>query len=381
MAKANSKIGNLAILLIMGAVLGAFGGLVVRLFIALFERLQHLLWTDIPAQLPTSWPNSTYTVTVCVVGGVLVGLGAKYLGDYPDNLQQAIQTFTKTGKFDYKHIPQTIVNSLLSLGFGAALGPEAALTSIIGGFCTWTSEKLHLVSSKRNNFATKLHFRLAFLVGLLSGFYAYKVTGSGSSGYFNFPVLPYSFEVIDLIYALVVGLSGFLGGLLFLQLGKYTQRLFKNVSGTVGKAVLGGLILGLLGALWPLVLFSGHEGISQLMTTYALASAAALIGVALVKSLATNVLLSTRWKGGQFFPVMFAGSAIGLGVANLAGFPAMVGIVAGMTAMLATTLKKPIVAGLLVLFFFPVNLYPTILISSLLIGVLLKADLKRLANR
>ncbi len=369
--KSHLNISRLFILLFMGAIFGLLAGLVTRAFVFAIEEIQHFLWTYLPAQLP-ALPRSTYTIITCVIGGVLMGLGVKYLGNHPHNIQEDITEFKKTGKFDYKHIPQTFINSLISLGFGAALGPEAALTAIIGGFCTWISEKLHLISAQHDDFATKLHFRLSFMVATLSGFYIYKITDTSSSNYFNFPLMPYSFHTIDLLYAFLIGLCGFAAGLLFLFFGRIVHKFLKRVPGIFGKAILGGLVLGVLGAIWPLVLFSGHEGISQLMTTYALSSSVLLIGIALAKSFTTNTLIATGWKGGQFFPVMFAGSAIGLGIANFANLPPMIGIVAGMTAMLATVLKQPLLAGFLVLFFFPVNLYPAIAISTALIYLLLR---------
>ena len=78
-----------------------------------------------------------YTLLLCTIGGVLVGLCAKYLGDYPKDLETSVGQFKRTKQFDDRHLVQGVVASLASLGFGAALGPEAALVSLVGGLSTW----------------------------------------------------------------------------------------------------------------------------------------------------------------------------------------------------------------------------------------------------
>ena len=389
---------------IVGVFFGSLAGLTTLAFIRVFEWIQQGLWTSLPQYFGVSPEQSIYPIIVCAIGGVLVGLASKYLGNYPRNLQVELAGFAKTKEFDYRHIPQTFVNSLLSLGFGAALGPEAALTTIVGGLSTWISKRLKFVANndtlrtlsisgtfgalfgsplgssaissevKHSSFATKLQLYLGGLVAATIAFWIFSLS-SATGGYFNLDTLPYTFNMADVLKALLPALVGFGAGLVFLRLGSRMNQAFKQITSKrpVIAGLIGGLLLGSLAALWPLILFSGHEGIQSLMTTYALTAGGTLVIIGLVKSLATTSLLATGWKGGQFFPVMFIGAAVGLGISQfIPSIPPMVGIVAGMTAMLGCVINRPIAAGVLVLFFFPPSLYPSVLMSMLLANLLLR---------
>ena len=68
--------------------------------------------------------------------------------------------------------------------------------------------------------------------------------------------------------------------------------------------------------------------------------------VALVggKVLATSLCLSTGWKGGRFFPMMFVGAAVGMAVASISESAVTPVVAAGMSACVAALLRKPIPA-------------------------------------
>ena len=66
-------------------------------------------------------------------------------------------------------------------------------------------------------------------------------------------------RVIDLVYAAPLGLIGGIVGLLFMILLKRLQILFQPMkSHLVLRGLLGGLGMGVIGALLPLTLFSGE---------------------------------------------------------------------------------------------------------------------------
>ena len=91
-------------------------------------------------------------------------------------------------------------------------------------------------------------------------------------------------------------------------------------SHVVLRGLLGGLGMGIIGALLPLTLFSGEEQTADLIVHAAEIGVVMLIVLGLAKLFATSLLLATGWKGGYIFPIMFAGVALGLAV-NLV-FPA-----------------------------------------------------------
>ena len=116
------------------------------------------------------------------------------------------------------------------------------------------------------------------------------------------------------------------------------------------RGLLGGLAMGLIGALLPLTLFSGEEQTLDLITHAAEIGVVMLIVLGLVKLFATSLLLATGWKGGYIFPIMFASVALGLAVNLLfPGIPVAVTVAATMAGALVAALKAPLFAALFTL--------------------------------
>ena len=96
----------------------------------------------------------------------------------------------------------------------------------------------------------------------------------------------YTLNVIDLFLAVPLGLAGALVGAIFILairgLSKLVAPLNKRV---IVRGLIGGLVLGLVGALVPLVLFSGEEQTNTLIQDAAAIGVIPLIGMALVLSL------------------------------------------------------------------------------------------------
>lgn len=115
----------------------------------------------------------------------------------------------------------------------------------------------------------------------------------------------------------------------------------------VVRGLIGGLGMGLIGALLPLTLFSGEAETVDLITHAAELGVVMLIVLGLAKLLATTLLLATGWKGGYIFPIMFASVALGLAV-NLVfpGIPVAVTVAATMAGALVAALKAPLFAAL-----------------------------------
>jgi H+/Cl- antiporter ClcA len=113
------------------------------------------------------------------------------------------------------------------------------------------------------------------------------------------------------------------------------------------RGLVGGLGMGIIGALLPLTLFSGEEQTVDLIVNAAELGILALIVMAVLKLFATSLLLSTGWKGGYIFPIMFSSVALGMAV-NLVfpGIPVAVAVAATMAGALVASLKAPLYAAL-----------------------------------
>lgn len=397
MKKLSFNLKHFLVLCLVSALLGAIAGFATLGFVKILGLIHMVLWEKIPEQL-FGGLSTTYIIALTLVGGVLVGLCAKYFGDYPKSMEYALDKFKTTKKFDYKHLPQSMLASFASLGFGGSLGPEAALISLIGGLGSWIGDALKRLTNAQEIMFVSLSSTIGTIFGSPLGgaalasqveskkqqskfwlFAPALIAGSisfwifehfSSGGFFQFDFLPYSFELNDLWTATLVALLGALLGVSYLRaetyMEKFAKHRFKNV---VVRAIIGGLVLGMLGGITSYALFSGHEGIQEIMDNASTFTGLGLIAIALIKVIATSWLLATGWRGGKFFPLMFAGAAFGLGLSLLVPvIDPMVGLAAGMASALAAALQKPPAALLLLAFFFPANMYGLIAIGALLGG-------------
>jgi H+/Cl- antiporter ClcA len=141
------------------------------------------------------------------------------------------------------------------------------------------------------------------------------------------------------------------------------------------RGFIGGLGLGIAGALLPLTLFSGEAQTHEVITHAAEIGAAMLIVLALVKLFITSLCLATGWKGGYIFPTMFAGAALGM-AAHLI-FPAIpeaVAVAAAMGGTMVATMKAPIFSALFVTVLVQIEASPVIAIA-VIVGALATARL------
>lgn len=60
-------------------------------------------------------------------------------------MNSVLAQIKKSGRYEYKHIVALFFGALLPLLFGGSVGPEAGLTGVIAGFCTWVGDKLRAV--------------------------------------------------------------------------------------------------------------------------------------------------------------------------------------------------------------------------------------------
>ena len=88
-----------------------------------------------------------FPLIVCVLGGLLIGLYAKHTGIKPEDLNVVMAKVKKTGRYDYRHIGKLSLAALLPLLFGGSVGPEAGLTGVIAGLCTWVGDRMRRFGS------------------------------------------------------------------------------------------------------------------------------------------------------------------------------------------------------------------------------------------
>ena len=251
-------------LLALVAVLGLISALVTFVFMALVHEGTYLLWEQAAKALGLD--TRLFTVLVCAIGGLVVGLLVKLFGDHNAIFAELMLEFGKTGRFNYRHAPGIVITAFVSLIAGASLGPEAPLADACGGIGTLMSDRLKLneretrtlgysgVSGMLASFITspfsgallgletaqggpgglQTYFWVLF-PSLLASAVATVVFVSLSGTFFQtlYPFPRYSPRLVDLFYTVPLGLIGGAVGLLFiLSLGRL-QRLFRPMKAHV----------------------------------------------------------------------------------------------------------------------------------------------------
>lgn len=387
------------VLVLSGAV-GALGALLTLAFVLVLINGIQFIWTTLPQLLGLQDGTSSalFIITVTLTGGLLVGLITYYSRVRPALLMEEFEEFTENGRIIPRNGAVGLVRGLVGLLFGGSIGPEGPLTGGSGALGTWLAERLGMkrpvcavttLSGISGMFGSFLGSPFGFALiaiegGLEEGRLSWKLilpsivaasvgygvffglTGYVFGGDYQFP----SFEdwnLLDLGYAVLLGLMGGAVGLLFIFFFRGMRRWASRWSShPVALAVLAGLILGAVGAVFPVILFSGDAQIQDLIDNAAALGFLTLVVLALLKVFVTVVCLSLGWSGGYIFPAFFIGTAMGLAVHQALPFiPEIVCIVCLISGVSVALLKSPIALSLIILTLFDVRLAPIIAISIL----------------
>lgn len=357
---------------LLAALLGGLVGATSAGFLHFIEWGQHLLWKELTSSLPFQ------SLLICTLGGLLVGLCQRYLGDHPKGINEAISEIRKTGRLDYAHLPQGILTAATSLIFGASLGPEAAIMDLMGGLGTWAGDVMNAFRQKFNlpevekspnrvvNFLHKWPTILAYIAGGLA--FIKLLGGMYGGGLLDLRAFP--FQWTDLLWSIPLALVGAAGGWLYLNLHRRIKKWISTLEHKpVLRGTLGGFSLGLTALFLPMVLFSGQHLLNPMFGQASQFGFWILLLTGLARLFLTSIMLNTGWKGGQFLPIMFAGSALGLSVSVLfPAVPASTAALGAMGALLAVVLPRPLIALVLMALMFPIQYVG---ISIVAIGVVM----------
>lgn len=388
------KIKNNVLFLLYTVILGAIVGAIVWAFIRIMNLGIEFIWDYIPSNL--NFP--LYTLFVCVIGGLLIGVWKKKFGDYPEELSTVMGKVKNTGRYQYNNVFSTVGSALFPLLFGASVGPEAGLTGIIAGLCTWVGDKLKLyfkevedltqiglsatlgtifhspmfgfiepIESDKEVVLPRTSKIVLYFAAILSSFGVFFLLGNlfgGRTGLENLETN--KIEWLQYLYAIPLAAVGIAAGYLYFIFKKLTFTLenkFKKY--TVLRATAGGLLLGISGTFLPLTMFSGEHQISEVMNNTETIGAIMLIVIAVVKLLLINICIDSGLKGGHFFPVIFCGICIGCAMSLILGIDTVFCASVVTTSLVGHTLKKPLATVLLLMIVFPVKLIPVMLFAAI----------------
>ncbi|WP_294464733.1 chloride channel protein [uncultured Ruminococcus sp.] len=388
------KIKNNVLFLLYTVILGAIVGAIVWAFIRIMNLGIEFIWDYIPSNL--NFP--LYTLFVCVIGGLLIGVWKKKFGDYPEELSTVMGKVKNTGRYQYNNVFSTVGSALFPLLIGASVGPEAGLTGIIAGLCTWVGDKLKLyfkeveeltqiglsatlgtifhspmfgfiepIESDKEVVLPRTSKIVLYFAAILSSFGVFFLLGNLFGGRTVLENLEANkIEWLQYLYAIPLSAVGIAAGYLYFIFKKLTFTLENKLKKyTVLRATAGGLLLGISGTFLPLTMFSGEHQISEVMNNTETIGAITLIVIAVVKLLLTNICIDSGLKGGHFFPVIFCGICIGCAMSLILGIDTVFCASVVTTSLVGHTLKKPLATVLLLMIVFPAKLIPVMLFAAI----------------
>lgn len=375
-------------------IIGVIAGLIIWCFIRGMNFGINILWDYLPGLIDFKY----YTIVVCLIGGILIGLWKNKYGDSPEELNQVIRTVKQDGRYSYGNFFPSIVSSILPLIFGASIGPEAGLTGIIAGLYTWMRDKLKIFNEELEELAhigitatlgtvfaspmfgfvepieneggnlPKTSKNILYFVAILSSFgififlnhLTHNHAGLHSIGTAALSNLNYPGIVVLIILGMLLSYVYFISH-------KLSKTIFKRLGDNfILKGAVGGLLLGIIGTLLPLTMFSGEKQIYLLLGTGAQLGMIVLILTSVVKIVLTNICIETGLKGGHFFPLIFSGTAMGYALSILLNMDSIISMSIVTTSFMASILRKPIAVVLLLMIIFPMNLIPLMLVSAVI---------------
>ncbi len=347
---------------LLWALLGLIGGVIAGVYWIVLEFMIHQIsffegWMVIP------------TMAIC---GFLAGLIIHFIGD-PGEIQLIVNNirFNK-GKLDPKNNPSMILSSLLCVGAGGSLGPEAPLVQVTGSTGTWLGKIFRLKGEELRSMSIAgmasgftalfgaplggslfsleiLHHKhaveyyKAIIPALVASSFSYVIfaiiiqVGLGAT----WDVSTYEYEgVFDFALAVVFAVTATAIGWGFIYCTKFFKSIFEKKAMPIYiKTLIGGVLLGIISFYLPITRYFGHEEINTLLTNNY--SITILLLILIFKIIAIAITVTSGWRGGFIIPLFFVGATLGLVIHQL--FPqtnltlAIISCMAGINACVTRT--------------------------------------------
>lgn len=386
-------------LILFCCIIGAVAGGVIWVFLKVMALGIHFLWD----WLPSRYSIPCYTLIVCTVGAFLIGCFRRKFGDYPEELDTVMAKVKAEKTFDYSHMPVLLLSALFPLLLGSSIGPEAGLTGVIVGLCYWIGDNLSFARQNAKEYSQvgvavtlgvlfrsplfgvftveeenrdkeiislpgtlKLFlYGLAAAAGtgcymLLSGLF-----GAGLGALPSFPQMQP--ELLDYLMLVVYILLGCVLAKFYFLSHSAARKILTVLPG-IARETAGGICLGAMGMLMPVLMFSGEEAMGELVADCEMYAPLILAVIGFLKVLLTNICIQSGLKGGHFFPIIFAGVCLGYAAGALAfgysGGHMAFGAATVTAALLGGIMKKPLAVTVLLFLCFPVKLFLWIFLSA-----------------
>jgi CIC family chloride channel protein len=368
---------RLLILTPMAAAVGVLGALVAYALVWLIGTITHLVYYHrFAATLvsPSANQLGIASVLVPVVGGLIVGLMARYGSERirGHGIPEAMEAILiGRSRMSAKVAVLKPLSSAISIGTGGPFGAEGPIIMTGGALGSLFAQAFHMSAAERKTllvagaaagmaaiFATPLAAVLLAVELLLFEWKprsfipvaaasavaaALRVPLLGQGPIFPVPphaALPWPQLLVCLGVGVVAGFgSGFLTWLVYTCEDAFTKLPFHYM----WWPVIGGLVVGLGGLLYPRALGVGYDTIADLLNVRLIGGA--LFGLMMTKALIWAVALGSGTSGGVLAPLLIMGGALGALEAHWIrlGDPALWAMIS-MAAIMGGTMRSPLTA-------------------------------------
>lgn len=383
------KIKRLA-LLIYGLILSAVIGLIAAVFLILEGFTSELVWAS---------NNQLLETLLVIIGSGILYILVRKFPNLPTIVHDSLAELKVSQTIDYRNVFWNLLVTLVILTFGAGVGPEGALLSAIISLSIWEADNLRylyfhydelkkLSLSKRmqrllNPFKYRQKYdddlapktpdvkrwkRILYLIFTINGVFAFAVLlRQTDQPSFVMKLGRSHWQLSELWLVPVLMIVGFIIGYLCLAVKKQLDKIMDHVSLSLASRIgIGALGIVVISYLAPDLLFSGQHSLHLLVGEWADKSAGFLIIMALLKLLFLAWCLRLNWRGGDIFPITFAAMIFGFAITSfLSGYDHLL-VVAVVATSIMSELISPVIAGIFLLFFFPMTLSPIILVVAAL---------------
>lgn len=372
---------------------GALAGAAAAVALVLILGMQHVVWEILPVA-DSRW----YIALAVFTGGVLIALLRRHAEEA--DLHRQITEAEDPLSLRRRRVLVLTASAMIAVGFGGPIGPEAGLIGVVAELSAIVSHRIARTKAEARLIGTTgTAAALAGLYGSPPAGAAYRddtlAPGRGltllaaTSGFFGFLVtlrllgsegieisLPEAGgrDLTRLLAAVPAAALGAAVAIGFRALHPVLARLAAASGGVVRQTLIGSALLALLLSAWPLLRFSGHHEMHEVAELASSGAWLTLLALGALKALALALALSAGWRGGEFFPIVFAGAAAGgAALAVVPGLDASAALVAGLAAAATIAMAKPLAVLLIC-----VLLFPGVDLGPLLVGVGLGMVLLRL---
>ncbi|MFD0021863.1 ion channel protein [Streptomyces sp. NPDC058382] len=357
-------------LLVPALAVGVASALVLLGVSVVADRLQDVLWESLPDALSIGRYSSLWMIVMLTATGLVAGLVIRAVPGRagPDPATMGLVDPPLAPGV----VPGLLVVTVLALAGGVSLGPENPITAANIALAYWAGRRFAPAAPAALWIALAAAGTIGALFGtpvaaalILSETLAstpgpgalwdrlFGPLAAGAAGALTMTLAAHpSFDLSlppytrahwgDLLSAVVIASAGAVLGLAAVYAFPHVHRAFRALPHPVLALTLGGLVLGLLGALGGhLTLFKGLDEVKELAADPDGWSAGRFAVMAVVKTAALLIAATCGFRGGRIFPAVFSGVALGLCAhALVSGVPVSLAVTCAVLGVLLAVTRQ-----------------------------------------